>query len=388
MVRNVRRIIERHPATESLRPEGPDEWAADRFTVKREVEWRDPSMLAAGITANITGMRADIIIADDVEVPNTADTADKREELRGRLHELSFIQTPTARVIYVGTPHALDTIYQTDPDHPDAFLKGFVELRLPVVDETGTYAWPEKFGPEKCLDLRARVGGSLFDSQMMLNPTALTTCILDPALIPLYDTEITYVPELRQSFIEGRPVRMIRAWWDPALAEGRGDRSILAVVITDEQGFSYIHRVHEIKVDPHGTDDNARQQCLQVARILADDHVTSLGLETNGLGRLLPGLLRRVLVECNVNVAVQEHHHRGSKADRIRQAFETRLAASRLRAHRSVAASRFFDELRDWRPDRDSSHDDAIDAVAGALLMDPVRLPPLRGGRRAQWLTQ
>ncbi|MCW9039387.1 MAG: phage terminase large subunit, partial [Rhodospirillales bacterium] len=54
MVRNVKRIIERHPLTRHLRPHSPDQWAADRFTVNRKSELRDPSMLARGIAANVT----------------------------------------------------------------------------------------------------------------------------------------------------------------------------------------------------------------------------------------------------------------------------------------------------------------------------------------------
>ena len=66
MVRNVKRILERHPLTQNLIPTSADQWASDRFTVERNLELRDPTMLARGVTSNITGARADIIIYDDV----------------------------------------------------------------------------------------------------------------------------------------------------------------------------------------------------------------------------------------------------------------------------------------------------------------------------------
>jgi hypothetical protein len=59
-------------------------------------------------------MRADLIICDDVEVPNTSNTAQKRENLRERLRELDFILSPSGTMIYIGTPHAYDTIYRTN----------------------------------------------------------------------------------------------------------------------------------------------------------------------------------------------------------------------------------------------------------------------------------
>jgi len=89
MVRNVKRIIERHPLTNNMKPKAADQWASDRFTVKRSLELRDPSMIAKGVTSNITGSRADIVICDDVEVPNTCDSAEKRENLRERLAEIN-----------------------------------------------------------------------------------------------------------------------------------------------------------------------------------------------------------------------------------------------------------------------------------------------------------
>ena len=69
MVRNVRRLIECHPLTDGLQAARREQWAADQFTILRRLELRDPSMLAKGISANITGLRADAIIFDDVEVP-------------------------------------------------------------------------------------------------------------------------------------------------------------------------------------------------------------------------------------------------------------------------------------------------------------------------------
>ncbi len=80
MVRNVKRIIEQHPLTLGLKPERLDQWSSDQFTINRDAELRDPSMLAKGLGANITGLRADIIICDDVEVPKNCDTALKRAD--------------------------------------------------------------------------------------------------------------------------------------------------------------------------------------------------------------------------------------------------------------------------------------------------------------------
>ncbi len=112
MVRNVKRIIEQHPNCQHLKPSKKEEWAAEYFTVARSQVLRDPSMLAKGIDANITGLRADVIICDDVEVPKNCGTEIKRQNLREKLLEIDFILTPQGFVLYIGTPHTKDTIYQ------------------------------------------------------------------------------------------------------------------------------------------------------------------------------------------------------------------------------------------------------------------------------------
>ena len=129
MVRNIKRIIERHPLTKSLKPPQKDQWASDRFTVCRTQELRDPSVLARGLGANITGCRADLIVCDDVEVPKTCDTALKREDLRQKLSELDFVSAPGGMTLYVGTPHAYETIYDVGAG---GFLAGFELLKLPI----------------------------------------------------------------------------------------------------------------------------------------------------------------------------------------------------------------------------------------------------------------
>lgn len=114
MVSHIRHILENHPLCSELIPANRKEWSSDRITVNRPIGIREPSVICQGIHGNITGMRADLIICDDIEVPNTSNTPQKRENLRERLRELDFILSPDGAIIYIGTPHTQDTIYRTD----------------------------------------------------------------------------------------------------------------------------------------------------------------------------------------------------------------------------------------------------------------------------------
>lgn len=116
MVNHIRNILENHPLCVDLIPKNKKEWASGRITINRPIGIREPSVICQGIRGNITGSRADLIICDDVEVPNTCNTAQKREMLRERLRELDFILSPGGTMIYIGTPHTMDTIYRTSDD--------------------------------------------------------------------------------------------------------------------------------------------------------------------------------------------------------------------------------------------------------------------------------
>ena len=238
MVRNVRQIIRRHPFCRHLHPRHGGEWAADRFTVNRPGTSRDPSMLARGIGGNITGSRADVVICDDVEVPGNSDTAEKRAELRARLAEIEYILVPGGTLLYIGTPHTPDTIYQTEskPGQPPAYLAGFKTLLIPLMDAEGRSAWPDRFDDEKIGELKTRVGPRSFAAQMQLQPQPPEDARLDPADLMPYDDELALhmANTGMRLLLGGRTMISASAFWDPAFGiPGAGDRSVFAAVFTD-----------------------------------------------------------------------------------------------------------------------------------------------------------
>ncbi|KAA5605405.1 phage terminase large subunit [Roseospira marina] len=397
MVRNVKRILERHPATPGRKPPHPDQWASDQFTIVRPTESRDPSMVARGITGNITGTRADLIICDDVEVPNTSDTVTKRAHLRARLSELDYVLTPGGVQVYIGTPHAYQSIYAAEPrveaGETTPFLDGFPRLEIPLLNAAGASAWPGRFSPATVETIRRRQGPNKFASQMQLRPVNLADSRLDPDRLRVYDDALSY------SEARGRPVlrlgerRLVSAscWWDPALGDPTrgGDGSVLAALFTAEDGSYWLHRVAYLTASAEGDapDDAASALCRQVAGILDALHLPAVTVETNGIGRFLPGLLRKALREAGVAAAVVEHASSRAKAQRIVDAFDPVLAERALWAHRSVWESPFIAEMREWRPNG-GGHDDGLDAVAGCLASQPVRLghgAAARASRAGDW---
>lgn len=384
MVRNVRRIIERHPLTGTLRPDHPDQWAGDRFTINRKRELREPSMIGLGLEANITGSRADIVICDDVEVPNSCDTAEKRRNLREILGELNYVLVPGGTQLYVGTPHHWYTIYAAEArveiGETQPYLSGYRRLVLPILDEHGRSQWPERFTLTDIARRKAQ-GFNRFRSQMMLEPVNLTEGRLLPERLRRYQGELCFVRELNRLELQGRALVSCSAFWDPAF--GTRDRSVLALVFTDESGMLWLHRVLYLK-SGQGPDE-ATGQAQQVVEAARSYMIPAITLESNGIGKFLPLILRRELARARVPCAVIEHHNSRSKDERILEAFETVMAAGLLQVHDSVYTTPFIMEMQEWRPGRSGGHDDGLDAAAGALQRQPVRLPIETFAGRQNW---
>lgn len=114
----ITRLILHMPELACLRP---DRNAGDRVSVEafdvygglKGVD-KSPSVACIGITGNLPGKRADLLIADDVESPKNGRTPGQREILLQLTREFSSI-CQTGRIIYLGTPQTDSSIYNTLP---------------------------------------------------------------------------------------------------------------------------------------------------------------------------------------------------------------------------------------------------------------------------------
>lgn len=100
-----------------------------------------PSVKSVGITGQLAGSRADLIVPDDVEVPNNSETQLMRDKLTEAIKEFDAILKPGGEVVYLGTPQNEQSIYNVLPE------RGY-EVRI----------WPARYPNEK---QRERYAGRL-----------------------------------------------------------------------------------------------------------------------------------------------------------------------------------------------------------------------------------
>jgi hypothetical protein len=108
------KLMREIPELNSLLPDEKHErFSKVAFDVAGAPASQSTSVRSMGIFSQLTGARADIIIADDVETPGTSETQGMREKLAERVKEFEAILKPLddTRIIFLGTPQTEDSVY-------------------------------------------------------------------------------------------------------------------------------------------------------------------------------------------------------------------------------------------------------------------------------------
>lgn len=107
----VKRIITLLPFLKELLPTDKQRNTQNVFDVGLAVPDISPSVKSVGITGQITGSRADLLIADDVEIPNNSATQVQRDKLNESVKEFDSILKPGGQILYLGTPQSEMSLY-------------------------------------------------------------------------------------------------------------------------------------------------------------------------------------------------------------------------------------------------------------------------------------
>ena len=107
------RLIHELPILAHLRPSDKQRFSKISFDVGPAPASHAPSVKSLGVTSQLTGSRADIIVADDIEVVGNSATQGMRDKLGEQVKEFDAIIKPGAssKILFLGTPQCEDTIY-------------------------------------------------------------------------------------------------------------------------------------------------------------------------------------------------------------------------------------------------------------------------------------
>lgn len=185
-----KQLIEGMPLLQHMKPRLGQRDSNIQFDVGPARSSKDPSVKSVGITGQLTGSRADIIVADDIEVPKNSQTFVLRERLAELVKEFDAVLKPGGRIIYLGTPQVEDSLYNRLPERGYTIriwpsevpkkatiyggrLAPFVQKRVDAGWAPGTPVDAARFNEEDLAERRASYGRSGYALQFMLD-TSLT----------------------------------------------------------------------------------------------------------------------------------------------------------------------------------------------------------------------
>lgn len=192
----IRKIINTLDFLECLRLTSEDKLTGLRdtqnlFDVKGAIPDISPSIKSVGITGQITGTRADVLISDDVEVPSNSATPTQRDKLSEAVKEYDAILKPNGQIIYLGTPQNEASLYnalqergyltmiwtvmypkdKTERDFYGDKLAPYIANRFDSDPDkyAGRPTEPSRFNEEEIEKRRLSYGKAGFALQFMLN---------------------------------------------------------------------------------------------------------------------------------------------------------------------------------------------------------------------------
>lgn len=394
--------------------------SAEQFDVGPSKDDRIASVTAIGITGQLPGLRASIILADDVETPENTITHDTRARNLTRCEEFENIALPGADILYLGTPHHEESLYKELIERGYSFRTYPVEypsadtpvpcLAPLLADDLakgtakpGQPVWPERFGREFILGKKIR-GKSSFAMQFQIRWD-----LSDSEKYPLRLSDMIVMPVHRDK----APISI--AWGQRTNAGstavdipsvGLGSDRFYAPVMTDDtwreffstkaaldpagagsdemawaiaaQLHGYIFVKHSAAVTGGATQQNLEQIVLS----LRDHNAKELYVETNFGGDMLIRLLEPVMLRFSLkpeehpafplgwSCAIFGVHSTGQKEVRIIDALEPVLNQHRLIVDPSVANdSTLMRQLTRITRDRGClEHDDRIEALSAVVF--------------------
>lgn len=377
---------------------------------------KDPSVKSVGIYGQLTGSRADLILADDIETPNNSATEGARQKLSEAVKEFDALLKPGGRVTYLGTPQSFMSFYLQLPERgydlriwparipakPDEYrghLAPFINRMIEAGSPPGTPVDPKRFTHEDLLERERSYGPSGFALQFMLNSS-----LNDALRFPLKLSDLIVMP------LDGRRSPISFSWSsspdkviDDVQTSGLpGDRFFGPMWMADEQE-PYSGAIMAIDPSGRGEDETAyavtkhllgnvflmaiggfttgySDDTLNALIDIAKAHeVNLIRVESNFGDGMFSSLLKAAAHRRDYRVSVEEVRSTGQKEQRIIDTLEPVIAAHRLiidkrlinadfdTAKLDPSRSLFWQMTRLTRDRGALKHDDRLDALTLAV---------------------
>ncbi len=416
----VKKLINEVPVLAHLKPQENQRDSNIAFDVGPARPDHSPSVRSVGITGQLTGSRADLIVADDCETPGNSATQTQRDKLSELVKEFDSVlkPLPTSKIIYLGTPQQELSLYNTLADdrgyetriwpalYPEIRKVDSYKGRLaPVITQAiekdpavcGKPTDPQRFGEADLMERQASYGRAGFALQFQLDtslsdadryPLKVGDLIIQNLGPTMAHLKLAWAaaPELTINDLPNVALtgdRFYRPMWhSDDMSEYTG--AVMSIDPSgrgkDETGYAVVKQLagNLFVTDAGGISGGYEESTLEsLAQIAKKNQVKYIIIEANFGDGMFTQLIKPILGRI-YPCSVEEVKHSTQKEARIIDTLEPVMSTHRLVVDQRVI-QRDFDTAKDikyslfyqmTRITRDRGalvHDDRLDALAIAV---------------------
>lgn len=350
------------PFLQHLAPQGDQLQSTEMFDIAGAT--MSPSVRCLGITSQVTGSRASLIVYDDCETSASAGSDVKREYTLHQMQEAEAVLVPPnegdSRVIVLGTPHTTLSMYRT-LDYDRGYSRMIFPAQYPSLDKLDRYdgrlhhsiyddlksgkarpgdSTDERFSLETLAEKRRGMTSDYYQLQYLLDTTAsdeskyqikLRDLIVEPLGEEVYAVyshcndernlitgiDIQAQPGDRlyralQTSGELEPFTETIVSVDPA---SEGSDETVAVVMSQHRGNIFIRDILGIRGNKQA--GSSRDTLRAIVNLAKKYKAGKLLVETNLGGSSFMELLKREVAEAKGNIAVDGVRVFSNKENRI-----------------------------------------------------------------------
>lgn len=367
-----------HPS-EGLR----EKWSVKKMTVdhpeRARQGIRDATIATAGLTTNTTGWHADIILADDLVVPENAYTPEGRESVSKKASQFTSIRNAGGFTMACGTRYHPNDIYavwkeQTYPLYNEIGeqidVKPVWEIKEYVVEQDGVFIWPRVVRPSDSkafgfdLNVLARIKAEYSDrtqfyAQYYNDPNDPSSNRIDRSKFKYYNPRLLRLEGGRWHY-NGKRLNIYAAV-DFAFSLNRdADWTAIVVIGIDADSNIFVLDIERFKT----------KKIIDYFEAIATLHSKwkfhKLQAEVTVAQVVIVEAIKDYVKQRGLSLSIVDYRpsrQEGSKEQRIAAALEPRYDDDRMWHFEGGWTSVLEEELMQARP----AHDDIKDALASAV---------------------
>lgn len=360
-----------------------EKWATTKMSVdhlkRKEEAIRDATVATAGLTTNTTGWHADIVVADDLVVPENAYTEEGRENVSRKASQFTSIRNAGGFTMACGTRYHPSDIYavwrkqEFDVYNEEMEIidkKNVWEIEEYAVEQDGVFIWPRRvrpkdnkafgFDPRVLARIKAEYSDRVqFYAQYYNDPN-------DPSSQRITYDKFQYADRkwLKREggnwFFRDRRLNVYAAVDFAFSLNKNADYSAIVVIGVDSEGFIYVMDIDRFKTD------RTIEYFKRISHLHSKWNFKKIRAEVTVAQQIIVNDVKDYIKQEGMRLSVDEYRpskQEGSKEERISAALEHRYDNQMVWHFEGGYTPVLEEELIQARP----AHDDVKDSLASAV---------------------